>query len=278
MLGIIFTFFAGIFREIGTSIGKAQVSQKKEGLYTMGFLSLFWVIILFVLFAVLVRGEFVFSFDSLPTLGIRLILEILQAHFSILAIIIASRSTYGFIRILTIPILLIVDFMLGYSVAFSDILGIGIIVLSLIILFINHGIERKGAGIVLFTAINGAATISLFKYNITHFNSVEAEGIIVFTFVSLYFLVMGRRHGEKPFLSLKHPVFFFQSFSRGIGSIFMNFAYLFGTASVITTAKRAFNVMTAIISGNMYFKEKRFILKAACFILVVLGLELIGLF
>ncbi len=278
MLGVIFAFLSSIFREIGTSIGKRQVSQKKEGLYTMGFLSYFWVVILFGLFAVFVTGDFIFSFDSLPTLGIRLVLEVLQAHFSILAIVVADRSTFGFIRILTIPILLFIDLILGYTLTFTNILGIGFILLSLAVLFMNHGIKKKGAGLVLFTAINGAATISLFKYNITNFNSVEAEGIIVFTFLALYFLLMGRKHGERPFLSLKNPLFFFQSLSRGIGSIFMNFAYLFGAASVITTAKRAFTILASIVSRNMYFKEKHVALKAFSFALVVLGLGLIALF
>src|SRR3989338_5661401 len=153
MIGFIFVLAATFWEEVGSSIGKFQVREKKESIYTFGFLSLLWGT-LFLFGTAFVRHEFVFSLASLPTLGIRIILEVLQAHVSILAITRADRSTFGFLRILTIPLLLATDIILGYTIGTNEIIGISVIVVALIFLFINHGIKKEGAWLVIFTAIN----------------------------------------------------------------------------------------------------------------------------
>ena len=42
----------------------------------------------------------------------------------------------------------------------------------------------------------------------------------------------------------------------GAGSSVMGFAYYYGAASVIASAKRALNILFAVLSGNIYFHEK----------------------
>lgn len=276
MFGIILTFISSVFREIGTSIGKSRVLAHTESIYTMGFLNLFWATLFFFVYAFFIHGAFLFSLASLPTFSIRVVLEILQAHFSMRAIVVADRSTFGFLRILTLPLLLAVDIFLGYTIGIYQILGISIIVVSLVVLFINHGIQTKGAGFVLFTAVNAVATISLFKYNITHFNSVEAESGIVTLILLGYFFIMAKYVAkEKPLHIMRQPIFFLQSFVMGLGSVFISFAYLFAPASVITTAKRSFTILTSIISGNIYFHEKKLIIKIISFVLIVAGILLL---
>lgn len=278
MFGILLAFASSLFRETGTSIGKSQALEKKESVHTMAFLNLFWAAIFFFAYAFFIRGEFLFDLASLPTFILRAALEILQLHFTMRAIVIADRSTFGFLRIWTIPLLLVVDITLGYAISFEQILGISLIVISFIILFINHGIKKKGAGFVLFTAINAVATISLFKYHITYFNSAEAEqGIITLILIAYSFIMARYVAKENPLRFLTKRIFFFQSMAWGIGSVLMSFAYLFGPASIITAAKRALTILTSTLAGNFYFHEKKLIIKLISFTLIALGIILLGI-
>ena len=272
MIGFVLVIAAAFFLEIGDSIGKTEVSEKKESVYTFGFLMLLWGT-LFLFALAFIRDSFVFSIASLPTLGIRAILEIAQAHVSVLAVTRADRSTFGFLRILTIPLLLFIDVALGYSIGGGQIIGIGIVVAALAILFINHAIRKECAWLVVFTAVNAAITISLYKYNITNFNSVEVEQGIIHIILLLYFFVMAMMIAkENPIQFLKKPLFFGQSIAAGVGTVLVSFAYLFGAASVITTAKRAATILWAILSGNIYFEEKHFIIKMVSLALIAIGL------
>jgi len=276
MFGILLALTSSVFREAATTIGKSKVMKHEESIYTMGFLNLFWVSVFFLVIAVFIRGEFILALASLPTLGIRMVLEVAQAHVTMKAIARADRSTFGFLRIWTLPLLLGVDVFLGYTIGIYQMLGISAIVLAFIFLFINHGLRKEGAGLVMFTAVNAVATISLFKYNITHFNSVETEQLIVSLIVLLYCYLMARHVAhEKPLYFFKKPAFFLQSFAMGIASVMLSFAMLFAPASVITTVKRSSTVLWSILSGNFYFHEKKFTIKLIAFVLIVAGLVLL---
>ncbi len=241
----------------------------------MGFLSLLWGSI-FIISIGFIRDDFVFSMASLPTFGARIVIEIMQIHVMLLATVKADRSTWGFLRIITIPILLTTDIFLDYKITPLQITGIGIIILSLIILFINHGIKKKGMWLVLFTAVNSAAAISLYKYDITHFNSVEAEQSIIILILMVYLFIMAVFVAkENPILFLKKPFFILQSIAGGLSPAFLSFAYLFAPASVITTGKRSFSILWSMLSGNMYFHEKNFLIKFSSFTLIVVGLILL---
>lgn len=272
MTGLLLVAAAMFFKEINASIGKHEVDIHKESIYTFGFLSIFWGLVILIVIG-FVRANFVFDPQSIPTLSIRLILEIVQVHVSLLAIVVAARSTFTFFRVWTIPILLVIDITLGYAIGIPQFIGIGLIVASFIILFLNHGIEKKGRALVLFTAINGAITISLFKYNITNFNSVEAEQSIAMLVVLFYLAFMATFVAkEDPIRFLAKPIFLLQSASSGISSILMSFAYLFAPTSIITAGKRSFSILWAILSGNVYFHEKKIIIKIISLVLIVAGL------
>ncbi len=247
------TLIAGFFSEIGDSIGKRSVIDHKESIYTMGFLNMFWVVIILASSAFLIKGSFIFSLASLPTFITKMVLEIFQVYMSLSAITIASRSTFGFLRIWTLPLLLIVDIILGYSVSAWQVGGIFILVIAFILLFINHGIGKKGSGYVIFTAINAVATISLYKYNITHYNSVLGEQLISCIILLAYSFVMALFIAkENPFRFFEKPRFLVQSLSGGIASIISSFAYVFAPASVITAAGRSVSVFWSVLSGNVY--------------------------
>src|SRR3989344_1176385 len=282
MFGILLTAGAALAEEISVSVGKWETARGKESVFSLGFLSYFWVTLFLLAFAFLIPKDFfapgfpsgfVFNMASLPTFLPRVGLEILQALAGAYALVIADRSTVGFLHIITIPLLLVVDVVLSYSVGMPQIAGMSLIIASLVLIFINHGIKRRGAWLVVFCAVNAVATISLFKYDITHFNSVEAEqGIVNLVLVIFFFVMALAKTNQNPLRMLAHPVFFIQSFLMGAGGSVMSFAYYFGTASVIASAKRALNILFAMFSGNIYFHEKKFWVKVVSFLLIVIGL------
>lgn len=286
MLGLLITAGASAAEEAGTSIGKWETLRGRESAFSMGFLDSFWATLFLLALAFIVpvgffapgfpRG-FVFSMASLPTFLPRVGLEILQAYATVYAVTRADRSTFGFLRVITIPLLLVADVILVYSVSLSQIAGMSLIVASLILLFINHGIRREGVWLVVFTSVNAALTISLYKYDITHFNSVEAEQTLIHLVLLAFFFGMAlTRAKENPLRLLARPVFLAQSLLVGVGSAALGFAYLFSAASVIATAKRAFTILFAILSGHVYFREKKLWVKVASFALIAVGLALLA--
>lgn len=286
MFALLILTGATLANEIGTSLGKRLVGEQKESIYTMGFLSILWAASFMFLLAFVVPkdffvagfpGGFVFSLASLPTFLPRIALEITQLHVTLFAIVRADRSTFGFLRILTIPLLLGADIFLGYSISILQLVGIALIVLSLVFLFINHGLSKRGIFFVLFSAVNGAITLSLYKYNITHFNSVEAEqGLTMLALVVYTFFMARYVCGENPIRFLVRPVFLFQSFIKGVASVGISFSFLFVPASIATTGKRSLNILWSMLSGNIYFHEKRFFVKFVSFLMIVVGLVLLA--
>lgn len=257
-LALVLVLLASVLGEFADSVGKKKITLGEENLAVFGSLIYFWSFIFFLVIGFW-RSNFIFSLNSLPTLIPRLILEIAQAHIGLLALVKTDRSTFSFIRVLTIPLLLLVDLAMGYQLSFWQIAGISVIVLSL--LLGRRGLNWQGAGYALFTAGNAVITISLYKYNISHFNSVEAEQGIVTGVLLLYFLIIVLLTRPRDLLALKQPLFLGQYFSIGAGTYLVSLAYNFAPASIITAAKRAFDMLTAVFSGHLYFKEKRFTFK-----------------
>lgn len=271
MLSILLLTAGALFGEVGVSLGKVEVSRRKETIYAYGFLSLFLSTLVFFGIA-LARGKFVFSVDSLPTLALRTLLEIVQAYVTIKAITIADRSTFGFLRILTIPLLLVVDVALGYSLSQSQLIGASLLTVSLLFLFLNHGLRFKGIGFVLFSALNAVLTISLFKYNISHFNSVEVEQGSVQIILLLFFGYMAwRSTKQNPLRLLARPLFFFQSASQAVAGVLISFGYLYIPASVAMSVERSTAVFFSMLSGNRYFHEKKLVQKFVSLALLVVG-------
>lgn len=276
MLGLILISIGAFFDEVSTVLGKTKVQNNEETTYSMAFLSLIWSTFFFLII-ILFKGEFVFSAASIPTLFVRTVTEIILVHVGTLAIIRSDRSTFGFLRTGTIPLLLLIDYALGYALSPSQVFGVAILVSALLLAFMNHGIKKEGVTFVVLATILPVITITLYKYNITHFNSVEAEQLIVHVALLCAMFVMAMKIGhENPFALLAKRAFFVQSFAGGIGGVLMSFAYLFAPTSTITAAKRAISVLWAIVSGNLYFEEKHLVLKIALFVLVSTGIFLLA--
>ncbi len=274
MIGITLAALGSFFNEISMSFGKWKILHKKENIYTFGFLNYFWLLIIFIVM-VIIKNNFIFNYESIPLLVIYIILEFAQMYASLNAMAIADRSTFGFLMIITIPLLLIVDIFLGYKIGFWAVLGIFIIVVSLIFLFINHGVNKKGIGYVIFSSINAVATISIYKYCITHYNSVEAQLIITSVFLLIFLFIMSKwKYKENPLKYVFNKKFFLQSILMSIGSVFLSISYLYAPASIITSGKRAFSILWSVVSGNKFFHEKHIFVKIISFLLIIIGLVL----
>jgi len=275
MIALTLLGIGSLFGEIGSSIGKWQAAHKKEGIFLMGFLELFWGTFFFFCIAFF-RGTFDFSLTSLPTFMPRVILEILLMTSAMLAVQKAERTAIGFLTVGTLPLLLVVDIFLGYTISLKEIIGISIIIITLLILFLNHGISKKGVGYIIFTTISSVATLSLYKYDITHFNSVEAEQGITYLILLIYFGITSILiNKQNPFSYIFKYPFAIQSISLGAGAVLVSFSYLFAPASIITSGKRAFRAMVTIVFGGRYFKEKKIPIKIGGLLFIILGLTLL---
>ena len=168
------------------------------------------------------------------------------------------------------------DLVLGYALTGIQILGIALIVVPIGILFYFDFSKSKGMLLVLLVAVLAAVDISLYKYDISHFNSVESEQAIISLIVALYFFITATLiRKENPLAFLREKIYMAQAGSSGIAYFVNSFAYLYAPASVITTAFRGFSVLFSILTGAFYFKEKKFILRVFLFVIIVAGLLLL---
>ncbi len=276
MLGVLLASIGTFFEEVASSIGKRKVATHEEGIFTMGFLHFIWGLLLFAGIAVFRDGAFVFSAASLPTFVVRAMLEIFQLHLTLVALASADRTTFGFVRTGTIPILLLLDVAFGYTLGASQAIGIGFIMIALVALFLNHGIRRPGLGFVIATTVNAALTLSLYKYHITHFNSVAAEQLIINVILLCYTTGLALFvSNERPWRFLARPIFLIESLASGIGSVIESFAFGFAPASIVLAAKRSSSVFWATVSGNVVFHERHLLLKLSAFLLLATGLVLL---
>jgi drug/metabolite transporter (DMT)-like permease len=276
MFGILLASLGTLFEEAGSSLGKVKNLAREQTIYTMGFLQTFGGLMVFALFWLWNRQTFLFSAASLPTFIPRVILEIVQAHVTMIAIAKADRSTFGFVRVITIPLLLAADILLGYHIQNLQIVGICFMITALLIVFTNHGIQKKAIGYVLFSGINAAVTLSLYKYNISHFNSVVAEQMIVYVALVVYFLAAAWLVAkENPLRFLTRPAFFAQAATLGAGSLVGSFAFMYAPASIILAAMRSSTIFWTTVSGRIYFKEQHILIKLFTFALLLTGLILL---
>ncbi len=227
---------------------------------------------------ILFRGEFAFSMASLPTFGIRVILEVFQAHLTAKAIIVADRSTFGFFRIFTLPLILLADVIFGYAISGQQAIGIALIILTLVFIFFGEKIGKAGRWILILTAINAVITISLFKYNITHCNSVDYDHFLISLILICLFWIAGMYFFKQNALRLlfSNPRFLGQSLVHGLGGVLESFAYNLAPASIILAVKRSSATGWSVISGRLIFAEQHFLFKVTILILLIAGIVLLA--
>lgn len=275
MFGILLAGLSSAFDEVANSIGKKRVSDGAESYYTFGFLTQF-VSCLLILASGVFLHSLVFSSASLPTFIPRALVAILEIQLAVIATVKADRGNFGFIKLATIPLLLLFDLVLGYSLSLYQIGGMFLILLPIGILFGIEKFKTKGFWLVLSVAVLAAIDLSLYKYDISNFNSVAGEQGVISLILSVYFFlasILLRR--ENPLIFLKQPIYLAQAGASGAAYVVNSFAYLFAPASVIVAAFRGFSVLFSILTGTFYFKEKRFAFRVTLFGIIVAGLLLL---
>ena len=276
MFGLLLVTLATFLEESSDSFGKFEIRKKEESIFGMGFLSIIMGF-LFLCVSLFFGQKFSFSSASLPTFCVRIILEILQLHIGLIAIVKADRSTYSFLRVITIPLLVMVDvFLMGYALKTSQLLGVLIIVITMVVSGYKNVLNKNGIWLALFTAVNAVFTISLYKYDISNFNSVVAEqGIITIVLLAYLMAFAHIRREINPFKLLLVPKFFLQSSSVGVGSLMETFAYMYAPASIIATGKRATAMLWSTLAGWKYFGEKNLLHKLVVCCFLVIGVFLL---
>ncbi len=278
MFGVLFSILGTLFGETSSSIGKSAVAHRYESVYAMGFLDSLWGAGFFLIILIFFHHAPLALFPAWKTFGIRILFEIIKAYVAVMGVVKAERSSFGFIRTGTIPLLLLVDLFLGYAIGPVQILGMIVICGALLFLFMNHGLKGGGLGYVMAATVNAVITISLFKYNISHGNDLVLEQCLIYGVLVIFFYITSRRLGkEHPFSLLKKPLLSFQSMTDGIGGIFGSFSYQFAPASVIIAATRASSILWSIIFGRAYFHEKKLGIKSIALLACVIGIILLAL-
>lgn len=277
MFGVIIIFFSTLFDELSNSITKAKLNKKQISLYSIGVINGLAASLFFVMINI-VKWEFNFSLASLPTLAVRACLETILAYITLKATDLTDRSTFGFIRVITIPLLLTVDFLLGYKISGWQLVGMGIVIISLLVIFFHQNIKKQGAGLSLLSAVLAVITITLYKYDITHYNSVAAEQTIAHLFFLVFFIGLAfLKAKENPFGFLKQKIYFFQTLINAVPAFLNSYAYTFAPASIILSAYRSSAVFWSVVSGKIYFKEEHLLIKAICLILLIGGIIMLAI-
>lgn len=244
------------------SFGKRSISKRRESIYSLGFLNSFGALCAFGI-ALFFGVPFLIRIESLPTLIPRIAIEIFQAHVVMKAIVKADRSTFAFFGLLTAPILIVADLFLGFHITVLQIIGVLGITVILMSLMHDHAIRSKGAKLLILTALTNAVTISLYKYDVAHFNSVAGEQIIVVSCILLYFWIMYHRMDKGSVWGiLLKPAPAAQTSIKGLSLLLKSYALTMGPGSVITVIGTSFSLMWAIIFGKAYFHEKHIAHKA----------------
>jgi hypothetical protein len=276
MLGILLQGIGSFFGEISGSLEKWMVTKRVESFYAVGFQNCLVAIAFFLAYVFCTKGSLRLNPESYPTLALLIILSIAQAYATMKGAVIASRGTFNFIRVGTMPLMLIFELFIGCDLSSRQISGIVLIMCALVYLYMNHGIERKGAGLVAFTAVNSAVTLELYKWHVTIWNSVAAEQLILIVAQTIFFYAGAVFIAkENPFRLLRKRLPLFQSASYATADFLGSFAYLFAPASVILAAARSSSVLWGILFGNRFFHEKGLALKITTFVIVTIGIVLL---
>jgi hypothetical protein len=276
MFAIAIIFASTLLQETSDSLGKKAMKERRQTVYSMAFLGIFWSLI-FLIIAVMFGAKFKFTSASLPTFVPRVMLEILLAFVGAEAVAKADRSTLGFVRLLTIPLLLVVDLVLGYHINAWQLMGIGFMFVGLLLAFHHNPRGKKGFGLALLGAVISVATVSLYKWDITRYNSVTGEQIVLIICLLAFFYVQSVRHsGQSPLILLFRPRSGAQSLASGLNSAIESFAYLFAPASVIIALKRSLALMWSICFGHKYFHETGARQKIYAGVILTVGLGLLA--
>lgn len=278
MAVFLIVLFSTLAHEAANSIAKKSIASKTESLYAFGFLGFFWVAVFMAVTVLFFGADFRLSAASLPTLLTRILVECLLVYVAAKAVAVADRSTAGFLHTLTIPLLLLVDIAMGYGITLVQVGGIALLFLGIGLLFLRSKKSNRGAKYLIAMSLIGVITTSLYKYNITHFNSVAAEQLVVVVCIMLFFSLLAAVHRKRqPVTLLFKRSTGAQALASGLGIAIESFAFLFAPPSIVIAFKRGFALLWSIFFGHKWFHEHKLALKLRAATLALAGLAIISI-
>lgn len=260
--------------EISETMGKKGVRQRHETVANLAFLLLFWALI-FLVAATALGAKFVINPKSLPLLAARVVIEIALNYTAATAIVRADRSTLSFMRTLTIPLVLATDVILGYHLTQLQIAGVCVLFTGLAATLYHNADGRRGSGLGILVAFLAATSATLYKWDISHYNSVTGEQIVIYTSVLVFFYAISIINGTSPIKLLLRPATGVQSISNGLGLAIESFAFSFAPASVVVALKRTLAVVWSILFGHRFFHEQKVKKKMVAGAVLAVGLALL---
>jgi len=267
-----------LLTEASTSLGKFAVGRKWEHESVMGLMNNIWTLGYFVVIIVLSPESFHIESATTPLLVLTTILIVMQTVATLSAVRLASRSTFGMIRTLTIPLVAGIDIFTGAPLSSSKLFATALMFGAAAWLYRNHGFSPRGALITLYTAVNAAITISLVKVILNMGTNIAAAQSIFITANCVVLFLWARKHASGKQAKLHANLLTLQSGAYGLGGLLESYALVLAPASIVTTASRALSVLWAIIFGKAVFEERHMREKiiAGCVIVIGLGLLAFG--
>jgi len=203
----------------------------------------------------------------------RIALEMLQLYVTYTALKIADLSTFGFIRIITIVLVVALEFVfMGVLLRPLQYLGIIIVMASIFAIFRSGKSNSAGWKFALMSAVNGALLITLTRFQFNHINPFLNESIVrVVCLIILLVIVLFTGKARK---TLPKKILWLVPF-RSLAGLLNLLALNFGNASIYATVERGGSVVSAVLVGHNYFKEKSFREKLVISLVIFSGIVLL---
>ncbi|HXK37657.1 MAG TPA: hypothetical protein VJ579_01160 [Candidatus Paceibacterota bacterium] len=268
-------FVGHFFEELSASASKHAFAGRVFTYILYGFLIESMAVLMFGGAALFQGHSLHYNIDALPLFALRIFSEFLQCEVVFRALANVDRSTFSFTRVLTIPLLLVVDIAMGYTITNVEFLGIGIILVVLLSYFAGGKIHGKGIGLALVSAVLSVVNLTLYKYDITHYNAAAiSQFYISLALFSIYAtrLVFSREDRQLLVQMKAHPLLGFSFVSQAFSSLLISLAYQYAPASLILAFSRACSVLWSLVSGVFYFHEENVLRKVFAFALIIVGL------
>ncbi len=274
---IILVFIGSIFAELSISIGKFESNNKGEGIYSMAFLNTLGAFLVFFTLFLLKHNTLTFSKASIPLVLLLIGFEFIQIRLANTAVIRADRSIFSLVKSLTIPLLIIVDVFMGYSLSMATIVGCTVLFSGIGIVFLHHTNKKQHLLYPILSAVNSVITISIYKYLITNYNSVITQQLIIYGCLLIY-SVLGIVYKEKTTIKhiIKNKLRDSQIASSAFASVLFSFAYKFAPASLVIAVERSLMVLFSLISGRFEFKEHVGKVRIFSAFMIIIGLIIIS--
>ncbi len=275
MFGILLVVIAAFFVEIGCSVAKHEHNKHGEDVWGAIFLNSFVTLLIYIAVGIY-RGTLNFFVQSWPILVLAALVNLAACFVSNMATLKASRSIAGIFRMLTVPLLAIVDYYLGYDISPVQILGVGVIVLTIITLMKRDAWHKSSTKWLMLNTIMTVLAITIYKYIIDHIATVETVQVINFIFLIVGAIVGAQIFNKQNLFKLfTHPFAFLQAGSMGLGSVLDGFAYSYAPASIISAAYRSAQAFWTLVSGSFYFHEHKIVTKVIAVIFLMGGIFLL---